>query len=285
MFKLLLTAALLGTWALPAWGCMQTNPLEEMRPPLRLPTLPRDRSSIIQPLGEEKVEMAAVTQGRGSWRDSSGQEGMYVYFLSGFNSIKCMACFELGRYYTYTALLDDGRTINFSWSIYPGVSAKPGYRIEITLRSEAERAAGLERREGVVLQVIDKDLDYGISLKHESYEEGIGHNKGRVLLLALPKSITAYAYSPLPRTRTYGIRKLFGLQNGDVLEAINGILVTDTEQAIELLNSLRNESKIEIRVVRDGKPIDLVINVPRDQFTSSPKWLEKPVLDGTNPSP
>ena len=50
-------------------------------------------------------------------------------------------------------------------------------------------------------------------------------------------------------------------KTGDVVEEINGILLTDTAQAIKLLNSLRNESEIEIRVVRGGKPINFLINV------------------------
>ncbi len=65
----------------------------------------------------------------------------------------------------------------------------------------------------------------------------------------------------LSRIRENSIYQKSGLQNGDVVEEINGILLTDTAQAIKLLNSLRNESEIEIRVVRGGKPINFVINV------------------------
>ena len=65
----------------------------------------------------------------------------------------------------------------------------------------------------------------------------------------------------LSRIRENSIYQKSGMQNGDVVEEINGILLTDTAQAIKLLNSLRNESEIEIRVVRGGKPINFVINV------------------------
>ena len=65
----------------------------------------------------------------------------------------------------------------------------------------------------------------------------------------------------LSRIRENSIYQKSGLQNGDVVEEINGILLNDTAQAIKLLNSLRNESEIEIRVVRSGKPINFVINV------------------------
>ena len=65
----------------------------------------------------------------------------------------------------------------------------------------------------------------------------------------------------LSRIRENSIYQKSGLQNGDVVEEINGILLTDTAQAIKLLNSLRNESEIELRIVRGGKPINFVINV------------------------
>ncbi len=65
----------------------------------------------------------------------------------------------------------------------------------------------------------------------------------------------------LSRIRENSIYQKSGLQNGDVVEEINGILLTDTAQAIKLLNSLRNESEIEIRVVRSGKPMNFLISV------------------------
>lgn len=65
----------------------------------------------------------------------------------------------------------------------------------------------------------------------------------------------------LSRIRENSIYQKSGLQNGDVVEEINGVLLTDTAQAIKLLNSLRNEAEIEMRVVRGGKPINFVINV------------------------
>lgn len=65
----------------------------------------------------------------------------------------------------------------------------------------------------------------------------------------------------LNRIRENSIYQKSGLQNGDIVEEINGILLTDTAQAIKLLNSLRNESEIELRVVRGGKPINFVISM------------------------
>ena len=65
----------------------------------------------------------------------------------------------------------------------------------------------------------------------------------------------------LTRIREDSIYRKSGLQNGDIVEEINGVLLTDTAQAIKLLNSLRNESEIELRVVRSGNPLNFEINV------------------------
>lgn len=65
----------------------------------------------------------------------------------------------------------------------------------------------------------------------------------------------------LTRIREGSIYRKSGLQNGDIIEEINGILLTDTAQAIKLLNSLRNESEIELSVVRGGNPMNFEINI------------------------
>ena len=65
----------------------------------------------------------------------------------------------------------------------------------------------------------------------------------------------------LNRIRENSIYQKAGLQNKDVVEEINGIMLTDTAQTIKLLNSLRNEDEIEMRVVRGGKPINFVVSV------------------------
>jgi type II secretion system protein C len=52
-----------------------------------------------------------------------------------------------------------------------------------------------------------------------------------------------------------------GLQNNDVVEEINGVVLSDVSQSVKLLQSLRNESEIEIRVNRSGAPTNLVFKV------------------------
>jgi type II secretion system protein C len=65
----------------------------------------------------------------------------------------------------------------------------------------------------------------------------------------------------LDRIRNDSIYQKAGLQNGDVIEEINGIPLSDTAQAIKLLQSLRNEPDIEIRYSRGGAKQNLNMKV------------------------
>lgn len=65
----------------------------------------------------------------------------------------------------------------------------------------------------------------------------------------------------LTRIRKDSIYEKAGLQNEDIVSEINGIPLTDTAQAIRLLQSLRNEAEIEIRILRGGAPMNFTMNV------------------------
>lgn len=65
----------------------------------------------------------------------------------------------------------------------------------------------------------------------------------------------------LTRIRKDSIWEKAGFQNDDIAEEINGVPLTDTAQAIRLLQSLRNESEIEVRVNRGGTPTKFTLNV------------------------
>ena len=56
----------------------------------------------------------------------------------------------------------------------------------------------------------------------------------------------------LNRIREDSIYQKAGLQNGDVVKEINGVSLVDTAQAIKLLNSLRGENDLEVRLERGG---------------------------------
>src|SRR5690606_24595164 len=58
----------------------------------------------------------------------------------------------------------------------------------------------------------------------------------------------------LTRIRKDSIYEKAGLQNDDCVTEINGVPLTDTAQAIRLLQSLRNENEIEVRLMRGGAP-------------------------------
>lgn len=65
----------------------------------------------------------------------------------------------------------------------------------------------------------------------------------------------------LTRIRKESIYEKAGLQNDDIVEEINGVPLTDVSQSIKLLNSLRQESEIEVRVIRGGVPQKFTLGV------------------------
>jgi type II secretion system protein C len=65
----------------------------------------------------------------------------------------------------------------------------------------------------------------------------------------------------LTRIRKDSIYEKAGFQNDDIVEEVNGVPLTDTAQAIRLLQSLRNEAEIEVRVNRGGSPTKFTLNV------------------------
>ena len=56
----------------------------------------------------------------------------------------------------------------------------------------------------------------------------------------------------LTRIRQDSIYAKAGLQESDIVKEINGISLVDTAQTIKLLNSLRGENELEVRVIRGG---------------------------------
>ena len=52
-----------------------------------------------------------------------------------------------------------------------------------------------------------------------------------------------------------------GIQNGDVIEEINGVVLTDAGQSIKTLQSFRNESEVDIKLNRNGARITLNLKV------------------------
>ncbi len=65
----------------------------------------------------------------------------------------------------------------------------------------------------------------------------------------------------LTRIRKDSIYEHAGLQNDDIVTEVNGVPLTDTAQAIRLLQSLRNESEIEVRILRGGAPLRFTLNI------------------------
>ena len=65
----------------------------------------------------------------------------------------------------------------------------------------------------------------------------------------------------MTRIRKDSIYEKAGLQNDDIVTEVNGVPLTDTAQSIRLLQSLRGESEIEVRIIRAGTPLKFNLNV------------------------
>ncbi len=51
------------------------------------------------------------------------------------------------------------------------------------------------------------------------------------------------------------------MQNGDLLQAINGFDMTDPEKAVDAYAKLRTAGKLDITVSRDGSPTNISIAI------------------------
>lgn len=65
----------------------------------------------------------------------------------------------------------------------------------------------------------------------------------------------------LDRIRKNSIYEKFGMQNGDIIEEINGVALSDASQAIKTLQSMRNESELDFKVTRNGQKMNLSAKV------------------------
>lgn len=65
----------------------------------------------------------------------------------------------------------------------------------------------------------------------------------------------------LTRIRPDSVYEKMGLQDGDVVCAINGIELNDAARAIQTLNAMRNERKIELCVMRGGSRLNYDVQV------------------------
>lgn len=65
----------------------------------------------------------------------------------------------------------------------------------------------------------------------------------------------------LTRIRENSAYEKAGFQNGDIIEEINGIPLRDAGGAIRLLNQLKNEKDIEVRLNRNGQVSNMQIKV------------------------
>jgi serine protease Do len=56
-----------------------------------------------------------------------------------------------------------------------------------------------------------------------------------------------------------------GLKKGDVLVDINNRKISGTDDAVQALRDGRNASSLPVSVMRDGKPFNTTVQMPRDR--------------------
>ena len=121
------------------------------------------------------------------------------------------------------------------------VSGDRGYATDSP--AESFKEAGFDRKGGT----IEMSADYKNKLLSTDFAQVLQDAK------ATPNLVDGELKGfRLDRIRNDSIYQKSGMQNGDVIEEINGIPLTDTSQAVKLLNSLKNEADIDVRYSRGG---------------------------------
>jgi type II secretion system protein C len=57
------------------------------------------------------------------------------------------------------------------------------------------------------------------------------------------------------------LAEAFGFKNGDIVQAVNGQQLTSKQKAFQVLQKAKTQSKVNIRILRDGKSKDLSFNL------------------------
>jgi type II secretion system protein C len=59
----------------------------------------------------------------------------------------------------------------------------------------------------------------------------------------------------------HSIFQKMGMEDGDIVESINGVPLNDVARTIQFLNGLKNENTIEVTISRNGRPVNLNLSV------------------------
>jgi type II secretion system protein C len=65
----------------------------------------------------------------------------------------------------------------------------------------------------------------------------------------------------MDRIRKGSIYEKAGVQNNDVIEEVNGVMLSDAAQAVKALQQLKSEDSFELRLIRAGKPVNITFKV------------------------
>jgi endonuclease YncB( thermonuclease family) len=96
---------------------------------------------------------------------------------------------------------------------------------------------------------VDKDLDYMALIPKHNPRMATDAN-GR------PIGLTADNIGEIPYARE------LGLQDGDIISSVNGNPITDLAGIMPLVQQLRGAKQLNVTVMRNGKPVPFVVNLP-----------------------
>ena len=100
-------------------------------------------------------------------------------------------------------------------------------------------------KQQIVDQVLSNPSDVLTRLQPEIARDANGN----------PTGLTAKNIDSLP------IAKTLGLQNGDVLQSVNGEMIDSVSKIAEIAGKYGNAANLNITVLRNGKPISMTYNL------------------------
>lgn len=111
-------------------------------------------------------------------------------------------------------------------------------------------------------QMIDKRGDPYLGQQLRMLRSQLQTNPGKIadIVQIQPSQNGGYKISP-GRDRKMFAR--FGLQNGDIVKAVNGVTLDDPSKAMGLMSQLQSATQLQLTLERGGQPINIVLSPDR----------------------
>jgi endonuclease YncB( thermonuclease family) len=88
----------------------------------------------------------------------------------------------------------------------------------------------------------------------------------QLLMQHMPTAATDASGKPIgmavPDIGSIPYAKDLGFQDGDIIQSVNGMPMTDLNQAMPMYEQLKNAKQVSVQVMRGGQPVTMTINIP-----------------------